>query len=412
MSYMDRVILHSDLNACYANIELLYAPQFAGRPLVVCGDEENRHGIVLSKTAETKPYGIKTGMSLFEARRLCPELVEVPPNFTRYVNYSRAVSAIYLRYTDRCEPFGIDESWLDLTGCVTVKDGESAAHDIRRAVKNELGLTVSVGVSWNKVFAKLGSDYKKPDAVTVINRENHKRLVWPLPVSELIMVGPKTTKKLAALGIYTIGELACADESLLKLRLGKHGEMVHRYARGADNAPVLRKAEQPREKSIGNGTTCPRDIHSLQEAIPTLMSLAESVGARLRKANFLANTFTLDIKDKNLFTRSHGRRLHLPTHSTQDIFDIALDLLREAHTWNVPLRALSLRAEQLESSLLPEQLNMFCDQERSDARRSLDRAMDNIRSKYGKASVLRGSVFETPDMALPLGQEEYSFLRR
>ena len=221
MSYMDRVILHSDINACYASVELLFQPELRGRPVAVGGDEERRHGIVLAKTEEAKRAGVKTGMTLWQARSLCPELVVVPPHFDRYIHYSREVQRIYSEYTDRREPFGIDESWLDITGCLRAGEGERAAREIGARVKRELGLTVSVGVSWNKVFAKLGSDYKKPDAVTVIDRGNVRDIVWPLPAEELLYVGRSTRVRLAALGIHTIGDIARTEERVLKLRLGK-----------------------------------------------------------------------------------------------------------------------------------------------------------------------------------------------
>ena len=189
---MDRVILHSDINACYASVELLFRPELRGRPVAVGGDEERRHGIVLAKSEEAKRAGVKTGMTLWQARTLCPELVVLPPRFDRYIHYSREVQRIYSEYTDRREPFGIDESWLDITGCLRAGEGERCAKEIGARIKRELGLTVSVGVSWNKVFAKLGSDYRKPDAVTVIDRANYRDIVWPLPAEELLFVGRST----------------------------------------------------------------------------------------------------------------------------------------------------------------------------------------------------------------------------
>ena len=243
MSYMDRVILHSDINACYASVELLFHPELRGKPVAVGGDEEKRHGIVLAKSEEAKRAGIKTGMTLWQARSLCPELVVLSPHFERYIHYSREVQRIYSDYTDRREPFGIDESWLDITGCLRAGEGLSAAREINRRVKRELGLTVSVGVSWNKVFAKLGSDYRKPDAVTLISRDNYRDIVWPLPAEELLYVGRSTRVKLAALGIKTIGDIARADCRMLKLRLGKMGELLHCYANGLDDSPVLREGE-------------------------------------------------------------------------------------------------------------------------------------------------------------------------
>ncbi len=408
---MDRVILHSDINACFANVELLFNPELCGKPVAVGGDEEKRHGIILSKTEEAKKAGVKTAMTLWQARQCCPELIVVPPNFDRYLYFAREVSSIYADYTDKREPFGIDESWLDLTGCVAVRDGLSAAKEISARVKNELGLTVSIGVSWNKVFAKLGSDHKKPDAVTVIDRENYRTLVWAKPVRELLYVGPATGKKLATLGIHTIGDLAKADGQMLRLRLGKAGVVLHNYANGMDAAAVLRAGELPPAKSIGNGTTTCRDMKSAGDALPVIMSLAESVGARLRHAGVLAGSVTLELRTAELSWSSHGRQLHHPTDCDMELFGLGMDLLAEAHRWPAPLRSLSLRAERLIPIETPEQLDFFTDYKKQKTLRSLDAAVDRLRGKYGAAAVRRGAIFESPEMAVSPGQQEYTFVK-
>lgn len=412
MSCMDRVILHSDINACYANIELLFAPELRGRPMAVGGDAERRHGIILSKTEEAKRAGVRTGMALWEARRACPELVVLPPRFDRYIHFTREVQKIYAGYTDRREPFGLDESWLDLTGCVAVRDGESAAQEIRRRVKRELGLTVSVGVSWNKVFAKLGSDYKKPDAVTVISRENYKELVWPMPAGELLFVGRATSRRLRELGIATIGDLAQADGELLRLRLGKPGLDLHESAAGRENSPVRRAGESPPPKSVGNGTTPPRDMRSRADALPVLTSLAEGVGRRLRSFGLLAGNITLELRSDALEWRSHGVQLPHPTDCDMEILAAALELLDESHRWPNALRSVAIRAGELCQATLPEQMDVFTDYAGRDAQRRLDGAIDRLRARFGRESVLRGAVFADRAMAAPPDQEEYSFVRK
>jgi DNA polymerase-4 len=379
--------------------------------MAVGGDEELRHGIVLSKTEEAKRAGVKTGMTIWQARQLCPEITVLPPHFDRYLYFTGEVQKLYAGYTDRREPFGIDESWLDLTGCVSVKDGASAAEEIRDRVSRELGLTVSVGVSWNKVFAKLGSDYKKPNAVTVIDRTRFKDMVWPLPAAELLFVGRSTSRRLSELGIRTIGELAGADADMVRLRLGKAGAMLHAYANGWDTSPVRRAGEAPPPKSIGNSTTPPRDMCALSEAMPVLVSLAESVGARLRKAGFMARTVTLEMRSAQLSWSSHRMRLQYPTDSDRELLEAALELLAEAHKWPAALRGIGIRAEELVASDRPEQVDILIDYVNRNRQRRLDSAVDRIRRKYGGDAVKRGAVFAAPSMAVPSAQEEFAFVR-
>ena len=260
--FMERSVLHCDANKFYALVECLYHPEIRDKPVVVGGSEETRHGIVLTGNEKAKKlYGIKTGMSLADARLLCPKLIVMPPNYPRYIRFSKMLRRIYSDYTDMIEPFGLDECWLDVTGSrLLFGTPEEIAEDIRKRVKFELGITVSVGVSWNKIFAKLGSDYKKPDAVTVINKNNYKKIVYPLPVSDLLMVGPATTRKLKNHGIYTIGELADAPPEMLAAFLGKMGYVLHSFANGYENAPVGVSGSTPLIKSVGNGITAPRDL--------------------------------------------------------------------------------------------------------------------------------------------------------
>ena len=386
---MDRVILHSDINACYVNVELLYSPQLRGKPMAVCGNQETRHGIVLAKDELAKKAGVKTGMAIWQAQRLCPNIAIVQPHYDRYKKYSQLVRDIYLEYTDLCEPFGLDESWLDITGCYGHEDGEKTAREIKDRVYKETGLTVSIGVSWNKVFAKLGSDYKKPDAVTVIDRAHYRSIVWPLPVSELLMVGKSTASALERMGIRSIGELAMADPQWLQRRLGKSGFTLHAYANGLDRSPVLRVEDFPPPKSIGNSTTTARDLTNDREVYQTFTALAENVGARLRKAGFCCRTVEIELRAENLRWSSHRMRLDSPTDSNKVLLDSAMQLFHQAHRWPAPLHSLGLRSSDLVAADAPRQLSLFADPAEGQ-RRSLDSSLDAIRGKYGKSSITRG----------------------
>lgn len=389
---MDRVILHSDINSCYASVERLYAPELTGKPLAVCGDKELRHGIVLSKDDIAKRAGVKTGEAIWQAKKKCPELQIVEPHFDRYAKYSKMVREIYCEYTDLCEPFGIDESWLDITNCLACPDGKQTAFEIKERVKRETGLTVSVGVSWNKILAKLGSDYKKPDAVTVINRENFREMVWPLPASDMLMVGRSTNAALKRMGINTIGELAETDVEILRARFGKGGVMLHIYANGLDSSKVRRVGESPPPKSIGNGTTMPRDAKSTEEAHLVMLMLAESVGARLRHEGFLCRTLELSLRTPELEWSSHRMRLSYATDITSELYEYGMHLLAESHEFPAPLRSMSLRALELVHADTPEQVDIFVDYVNKDKQEKIDAAVDKIRGKYGNAFIQRASI--------------------
>ena len=391
---MDRVILHSDINSCYASIELLYHPHLRGRPLAVGGSQEDRHGIILAKEELAKRCGVRTGMTIWQAKRLCPELVVLPPRMDLYIKFSQDVQKIYAEYTDLKEPFGIDECWLDLTGCVAPEKGEAVAIEIGNRVKKDMGVTVSIGVSWNKVFAKLGSDYKKPDAVTVIDRAGYKNIVWPLPVKELLYVGPSTSKKLRAMGIDTIGRLAAADPEALRLRLGKMGLVIHSFANGLDDSPVLREDLVPPIKSMGNSTTTPRDLVNDREVQVTLTALAESVGMRLRENGFMGRTVEISVRDSSLHWRSRQSKLPYATDITREIADISFGLFKSLHVWPTPVRSLGIRCTELVSANFPEQLSLFSDHGKRDRQRQLDRVMDDIRRRHGFEIIQRAAVFQ------------------
>ncbi len=294
---MDRIILHSDCNCFYASVEMLHHPELAGKPLAVGGDPEARHGIVLTANYIAKRMGVKTGMALWQARQACPDLVFVPPRMDLYLRFSRMAREIYLEYTDQVENFGCDEAWLAVERSRSIKgDGMTIAREISDRIKQELGITVSIGVSWNKIFAKLGSDYKKPDAITEISRENYKEIVWPLPASDLLYVGRSTERKLSRVGIHTIGELACAEPAHLQSFLGKMGLVLSAFANGLDDSPVSEDGYHAPVKSIGNSTTTPRDLTTDTDVKIILMALSESVAARLRKNGFCAGVVEISIR--------------------------------------------------------------------------------------------------------------------
>lgn len=260
---MDRVIIHSDANCFYASVEMLYHPEFAGKPLAVGGDPEARHGIVLTANYIAKKHGVKTGIALWQARQACPDVIFVPPRMDLYLKFSSMLREIYGEYTDKIEPYGCDEAWLDVSDSSSLKgDGRKIANEINARVKKELGITVSEGISWNKIYAKLGSDYKKPDAITEFNRENYKSLIWKLPVSDLLYVGRSTNRTLSKYGIHTIGDLACTDPDFLMKQFGKMGLVIHSFANGWDESPVVPEGYSAPIKSIGNSTTTPRDLEN------------------------------------------------------------------------------------------------------------------------------------------------------
>lgn len=390
---MDRVILHSDINNCFASIELLHHPELKAAPLAVCGEASERHGVVLSKDEKAKKAGVRTGETIWQAKRKCPELQIVEPHFDHYIRYSRIIREIYSDYTDRCEAFGIDESWLDITGCYACRDGEKTACELNERIKGETGLTVSIGVSWNKVLAKLGSDYKKPDAVTVIDRKRFHEMVWPLPVSDLLMVGRSTAAGLTRMGVYTIGDLARTDPDLLGQRFGKGGVMLYAFANGRDSSPVRRTGDEPEAKSIGNSTTTARDITDEREARLVLLTLSESVGARLRESGLRCRMVEVSLRSaENLAWRSHRMRLRCATDLNDEILNSAMVLFRECRGEGEILRSAGVRALELVKGDAPEQMDLLCDYGYMEKKRRLDCAMDGIREKYGFESIRRAAV--------------------
>lgn len=389
---MDRIILHSDINSCYASVERLYRPELGEKPFAVCGSKELRHGIVLAKSDNAKRAGVKTGMAIWQAKQLCPELQIVEPHFDRYVKYADMVREIYSEYTDMCEPFGMDESWLDITNCLACPDPVKTANEIRVRVRRETGLTVSVGVSWNKVMAKLGSDYKKPNAVTVIDRAHFRDLVWPLPISDMLMVGRSSKRELGRMGIRTIGELARAEPELLQARFGKNGVTLWRYANGMDSSRVRRAGEEPTPQSIGNSTTLPNDIEDFEKARVALLMLADSVASRMRRQKLMCRTVEVAARGADLHWKSHRMRLRYATDITGELAACALELLRQCHEFPNSLHSIGLRALELVRADADEQIDIFIDYVNLNRQRSIDVTVDKIREKYGRDIICRASL--------------------
>ena len=393
----DRVILHCDLNCFFASVELLSYPALRDVPVAVCGDPESRHGIVLAKNEAAKQLGVKTAETIWQARQKAPHLITLPPHHSLYQEYSRKVNAIYGQYTDLVEPFGIDESWLDITGSMHLfgGDGKAIADQLRDRLRQELGLTISVGVSFNKIFAKLGSDYKKPDATTVISRDNWKDIVWPLPVGDLLGVGHSTRKLLHQYGVETIGQLAEFPRQNLETLLGKHGAQLHDYANGLENSPVRPQHEAEPVKSVGNGTTFPRNLTRWEEVRSGLAVLSDSVAGRLRRYGMYCGGVALTIRNAQFRQFSRQMRLDSPTHLQKDIYRAALALAQQSWHAPDPIRALTITALYLtENADSFEQMDLLNREapKQNEKQEKLERAMDAIRGKYGKSAITFGNT--------------------
>ena len=399
---MDRVILHIDMNNFYASVETLYDPSLRDIPMAVGGDKERRHGIVLAKNMLAKAKGVKTAEALWEAERKCPGIKFVPPHFDRYAKYSRLAKEIYMQYTDQVESFGLDECWLDVTGSTRLfGSGREIAEEIRARIKEELGLTVSIGVSFNKIFAKLGSDYKKPDAVTEFTRENFRELVWPLDAAEMLFVGKSTQAALRKYGLYTIGDVARADRKLLEKLFGKSGLQMHMYANGEDMSPVQKVMEHSEVKSVGNSTTAIHDLRDDGEIRAELYVLSESVARRLREKGFSGYNVQLYVRKYNLETYQRQKMLDVAVADSESIFRAAYELFRQNHTGE-SIRSIGVRV----TSLVPlgtEQCSLFADAAHSRKMQKLDTAVELLRCRYGSDIVCRGirqihrDLFETED---------------
>ena len=384
---MERVILHSDCNSFYASVECLYRPEICDKPVAVGGDVEHRHGIILAKNPLAKRYRIRTGEALWQAKQKCPDLIVVPPNYELYMRFSRMARTIYLDYSDRVEPFGLDECWLDVTGDAQGRDGTAIAKEIRARVKYELGITVSIGVSYNKIFAKLGSDYKKPDAITRIGKDNFREIAWPLPASDLLYVGSATNRKLERYGIHTIGDLAKTPERALRGWFGKWGEVLYTFANGLDRSPVAQYDNQPTVKSIGNSTTAPRDLKNGEDVKIILTVLADSVARRLREQGFKGRTVCINVRDSELFSFVRQHTLGSYTNITSEILSAGLELFRRNYRWTKLIRSIGISVTDLVPDTVLSQANLYCDESERERREHLDRSVDWLKNRFGSDTV-------------------------
>ena len=388
---MGRIILHCDLNCFYASVELLSHPELRALPVAVCGDPESRHGIILAKNDPAKAFGVKTAETIWQAKQKCPGLVLLPPHHHLYSEYSQKVNAIYSEYTDLVEPFGIDESWLDVTGSLHLfgGDAKALADTLRERVRRELGLTISVGVSFNKVFAKLGSDYKKPDATTVIPPDGWREIVYPLPVGDLLFVGRAAAEMLKKYGVTTIGELAACSEEMLVELMGKLGGQLYRYANGLDESPVRGEADREPVKSVGNSTTFRRDLTQWDELASGIALLSDSVAMRLRRHGLYCGCVQVGLRDSKFKNISRQRMLPHSTHLMKEIEDAALSLLREAWKAPTPVRLLSVTATHLtDRQETYEQLDLLdASGEAQGRQEAVEGAMAQIRAKFGKSAI-------------------------
>ena len=390
---MERAILHSDMNSFYASVETMLDPSLRGKAVAVCGSTENRHGIVLAKSEKAKKAGVKTGMVNWEAKQLCPELITVPPQYDQYLKYSKMAREIYGRYTDNVEPFGMDECWLDVTASQRAFGSSmKIAEEIRTACREELGLTVSIGVSFNKIFAKLGSDMKKPDAITEITTENFREKVWPLHCSEMIYCGPATTRKLEDRGVHTIGDVAHTDPALLKSWFGINGLALWRYANGTDQSRVMHKDFVSPIKSVGHGITCTADLENNEEVHRVMIELSQDVGHRLRINELSARGVQIWVRANDLFGLQFQCKLPFKTQIPDEIADAAFRLFLARYQWTKAVRAVCVRAIDLIPRNSPEQISMFDDTELREKREHAQDAIEEIRERFGKQAIFNATA--------------------
>lgn len=402
---MDRTILHCDCNGFYASVECVLRPELKKVPMAVCGDPANRHGIILAKNEIAKRFGVQTAETIWQAKRKCPALTLISPHRDLYAKYSKEINQVYEQYTDLVEPFGIDESWLDVTESKELfGTGRQIADTLRRRIYQEFGLTISVGVSFNKIFAKLGSDYKKPDATTVISRKNFQALLFPLPVSALLFVGSSTEALLNKLKIQTIGELAASDRTLLTEYLGKIGGQLYDYANGLDDSPVESAYAKKEIKSVGNGITFRRNLVGWDDIRTGVTALADTVAARLRKHHVQCGGVQVTLKDIKLKTISRQQMLPHPTHLAKVITDAALEIIQRSWKISNPIRMITITGIQLVTDdQAGMQLSLFEDVKKYDQRELLEAAIDTLRDKYGKSVISYGSILKND-----LGIEDHS----
>ena len=404
---MERTILHCDMNNFYASVECMLNPSLRGHPVAVGGDVENRHGIILAKNYEAKKFGIQTGEALWQAKQKCPKLIIVPPHYEEYLKYSRLAHSIYADYTDLIEPYGMDEVWMDVTGSTKAfGSGEVIANTLRERIKYELGLTISVGVSFCKVFAKLGSDMKKPDAVTVIPKDSFRDIIWDLPASDMLGVGRSTEKFLSSYGIHTIGQLANAYPDLMQRKLGKNGMVLLAFANGEDRSKVAPQDYEPPMKSIGHGITTMQDLENNAEVWNIMLALTQDIGHKLRVYNKNAAGVAIYIRyivDKQIAGKQWQCQFPVRTHSAAIIAKEAYRLFERSYGWEYPIRSVTVRAINLCSQDLPEQLQFFSDAATVERKEKLETVVEDIRRRFGKYAIQPACLCQ--DIKMPTDRE-------
>ena len=406
---MPRDILHCDMNNFYASVECMLDPALKKYPVAVCGSVEERHGIVLAKNYKAKAFQVQTGDAVWQAQQKCPGLVVIPPHYEEYIKYSKLARNVYERYTDQVEPYGMDECWLDITGTRSLFGSpEKIANEIRETIKFELGLTISVGVSFNKIFAKLGSDYKKPDAITTMYKSEFKQKAWSLPVADLLYVGKSTNRKLALFGIKTIGDLARADEDVLNSHLGKMGSILWSFANGYDDSPVKLENTHAPIKSVGNSTTTPKDLVCDEDVKIVLYILAESVAARLRENGFQCRVVEISVRDNELFSFTRQKKIDHATNITGEIAAYAYQIFKENYNWSKPIRSVGVRGADLVTDNYWEQIDLFSSVEKREKQMKMDLAVDEIRRRFGFYSIQRGLMYRDRILSAVNAKEEHT----
>lgn len=409
---MERIIIHSDMNSCYASIECSLNPSLWGKPVAVGGSTEDRHGIILAKSEEAKRCGIKTGEVIWQAQRKCPELIVLPPRFEIYQKYSRMAGKIYYDYSDRVEPMGMDEAWCDLTG--TARDffeAEKIVNEIKSRFKNELGITVSVGISFNKIFAKLGSDLAGRDDHFIITRENFKEKIWNLPASSMMGVGRNTIKKLNQYGINTIGELASCSSKWLSTVFGVTGADIWSYANGEDNSEVMKKGEQPPVKSVGHGITCKEDLTKEEQVWLVFLSLAQNVEKRLKEEKMQATAVQIAIRNNQLSVRQFQCETPIATQSAFEIAKIAFSLFKKNYNWFHDVRALTIRAINLQPEDAPVQLLLYNDYEKHERQKKIDDTVLNLKKRFGEKAVFNCCLMMEDKMPVKQTEKAVPFMK-
>ncbi|MBP5774638.1 MAG: DNA polymerase IV [Clostridiales bacterium] len=408
---MKRIIFHIDQNCYFASVEMISHPEYRNVPMAVVGDQEARHGIVLAKNELAKKYGIKTAEAIWQAKAKCPDLVLAPAHHEKYEFYSMKLREMYYEYTDRVEPFGLDECWLDMSdACDSYEKAAGIADSIRQRVKDSFNLTCSVGISFNKIFAKLGSDYKKPDATTVFSDEDWKEKIWPLPADDLLFVGRSTMGRLTKINVRTIGDLARTDQEYLARYLGKAGEVLWRYANGLDDSPVAEAGHKREIKSVGNSTTTATDMTSDAAAFRTLHMLSESVASRLRKHGLKGTVIQIEIRDRDLERCEKQKILFEPTDNAGTIYQAAKALFAESWDWHKGIRSIGVRCSKVIPADMGTQMSFFTDEETRKKTSKLDKVIDDINRRYGKGVITSAAEAEKQkdeDGAAPVSEDPF-----